>query len=373
MSDQVSNNRSAMPLIILGAVIVAVMMTLLWHMRHTQIAQRLLIWKAYEVIPLAYVSGKANELRERLVLYFRYAHVLTFTEVYILGWEIGAFYLFIPFGFAGWVAYKATRHPVLHAYRAHTIQSLLEVQSKSFSSVTPVLKRDLTNDTSPEWASSMHPEEWVAEHGLIVNEQLDVGLTRDLLISSQLGKPVTSYGKFSAEERALFAVFGLRVFFKEKKASDALADALNYSANNAESKPDLSLANEAFRRCVASPQAKVWLLKHPYPRTLLMDLLIESRHMGVLQSANFIWLKPHDRALWYPLNTAGRKAPFMEAAAVFNQMQAEQVAWDNGCVLTGPHVENAIAGLKKYLEDTGVLESEQQDFTLGNPYDKAST
>lgn len=357
MSDQVNHQKSILPLLIVATVFMVAVSIILWHMKHTQIVQHMLIWKAYEVIPMAWIFGPADDLKQRLVIYFNHASVMNFGEVYWLGWQIGAFWVFIPFGLAIWWARKALRHPVVHAYRVHTIQSLLEAQSRSFSSVVPVLKRDLTNDTSPEWKSSVHPEEWVAEYGLIVNDALDVPLVRERLVE-QLGKRVKSYGEFKPEERALFAVFGLRVFFKDKKGADALADALNYSAKNNESKANLSLAGEAFERCASAPAAKQWIRKHPYPRTLLMALLIESRQMGVLPSANFIWLKPHDRALWYPLNTAGRKAPFMESAGVFNQMQAEEVAWDAGCVLTEPHVENAIAGLKKYLEDTGVLDVE---------------
>jgi intracellular multiplication protein IcmP len=369
MSDQVSN-RSSAPIIILASLIVAFATVLLWHMKHEAITQRLLIWKAYEVMPPSWISDTAGGLRERLVLYFRYARVMSFGEVYILGWEIGAFYVFIPIALSIWIACKAVRHPVVLATRVHTIQSLLEVQSKHFSAVAPVLARDLSNVRSPEWASSMHPEEWVAEHGLIVNERLEIDRTRDLLVK-QLGTRAKSYGQFKDNEKALFAVFGLRVFFKDSEGSKSLVDALNYSAANPESKPDLSLAKDAFVRCATAKPAAQWLLKHPYPRTLLMALLIESRQMGVLPSSNFIWLKPHDRALWYPLNTAGRKAPFMESAGVFNQMQAEEVAWDNDCVLTEPHVEEAIKGLQKYLEDTGILENDAPEFSLRNPYETA--
>lgn len=366
MPDQVSN-RSSAPLIILSVIIFGVAMALMWHLKHEAITQKLLIWKAYEVLPISYLSDTADGLKGRLVLYFRYARVMTFKEVFILGWQIGAFYVVIPVGLSVWIAWKASRHPVVLATRVHTVQSLLEVQSKSFSAVAPILQRDLTDDPSPEWASSMHPEEWVAEHGLIVNERLEFDRTRDLLVG-QLGNPVKSLSKLKAHEKALFAIFGLRVFFKDTKASQSLIDALNYSAVNVKSKPDFSLAREAFERCARAKPAKKWLMKHPYPRTLLMALLIESRQMGVLPSSNFIWLKPLDRALWYPLNTAGRKVPFMESAGVFNQMQAEEVAWDNNCVLTDPHVDDAIRGLQQYLEETGILDAPtKNEFTLRNP------
>ncbi len=353
MPDQV-NNRSTAPIVALGVVVVVCAAMLLWHQKHEAIARLLLVWKAWEVLPVAHLSGAADALRGRIGIYARYAGVITFKELLVLGWEVGAFYLVIPVTLSIAFAWRAARHPVVRATRVHTIQSLLEVQSRSFSAVAPVLRRDLSNDSAPEWASSMHPEEWVAQHGLIVNERLELERTRELLVR-QLGKPVNAFTQLSDTERALFAIFGLRVFFKDLEASKALVDALNYSASNAQSRPDLALAREAFERCAQAKPARDWLRKHPYPRTLLMALLIESRQLGVLPSSNFIWLKPLDRALWYPLNTAGRKVPFMESAGVFNQMQAEDVAWDNDCVLTAPHVDDAVKALQRYLEETGVL------------------
>jgi intracellular multiplication protein IcmP len=368
MSNQISN-RSSTPLFFLAALLIVAGVMAMWHLKHEAIVQRVLVWKAYEVIPLAHVSGIAETLQSRLVLYFRYARVVSAKELFALAWQIGAFYAAIPACLSAWLAYKALQHPILKASRVHTMQSLLEVQSESFSAVAPILCRDGTDDKSPEWASSVHPEEWVAKHGVIVNEQLDVERVRALLVK-QLGKPVTSLSELKPHEKALFAVFALRVFFKDTDASKELVDALNYSASNPQSRPDYALANEAFERCAAAAPANTWLLKHPYPRTLLMALLIESRHMGVLPSASFIWLKPQDRGLWYPLNTAGRKVPFMESAGVFNQMQAEEMAWDNECVLTEPHVEEAIVGLQKYLEDTGILDAEEQQDIFRNPYEK---
>ncbi|RKP47541.1 conjugal transfer protein TrbA [Trinickia fusca] len=356
MPDQV-NERGGSPMFLLGILAFVAALVALWHLKHEAISRSLLIWKAYEVWPAAHLSSTADALRARLGIYYRYARVLTLWELVVVGWQIGAFYLFIPVGFAAWVAYGAWRHPMVRAMRVHTIQSLLEAQSRSFSAVAPVLRRDLSNDRSREWASSVHPEEWVAQQGLIVSGRLDVERTRELLVQ-QLGKPIASFAEMSDAERALFAVFGLRVFFKDTDASKTLVDTLNYSAINAQSRPDLTLAKAAFERCASSDAARRWLRKHPYPRTLLMALLIEARQMGVLPSSNFIWLKPLDRALWYPLNTAGRKVPFIESAGVFNQMQAEEVAWDNDCQLMAPHVEDAIVGLKKYLEETGILEGE---------------
>ncbi len=353
MPDQISP-RSAAPLVILAAILMGFSLVLLWHWKHGAIVQGVLLWKNYELAPIVGLTDTAKQLQARLILYFHHAQQVPFKAILLLSWHIGLFYLVIPFSLSIWLAYRALQHPVMYARRVHTIQSLLEAQSQHFSAVAPILKRDLTDDPSPEWASSLHPEEWVAQHGLIVNQQLDDVRVRELLIE-QLGARIDLFAQLKPHEQALFAIFGLRVFLKDAKGSQALIDALNYSAVNRQSRPDFTLAQADFKRCIAAPSASIWLQKHPYTRTLLMAMLIEARQMGVLPSSHFIWLKPLDRALWYPLNTAGRKVPFLEAAAVFNQMQAEVVAWENRCVLTEPHVEEAIQGLQKYLEEVGIL------------------
>ena len=368
MSDQVRNQRSSAPLVFASAIVMVFVFWFAWKTRHEAIAQRLLIWKGYEVYPWALLFDYAKEKQWELITYFKYARVVEFKEIWKAGSIVGYFWCFIPVSLAAWTSLRALKNPILKAKNVYTIQRLLEVQSENFSAVAPILHRDLTQENPPEWASSVHPEEWVADHGLVVGDELDIERTRQLLVE-QLGPPLNSLSKMKPEERALFAVFGLRAFFKDTKGSRKLLDDLNYSASNEKSLPDFSVADEAFSRCAKSEKCKGWLQKHRYARTLLMAMLLEAREAGgVLASSEFIWLKPNDRALWYPLNTAGRKVPMMESSGVFNHMQAEQVAWDNGCVLLQPHIENSIDGLRKYLEDVGIItpSNEKTEFSLLN-------
>ncbi len=45
---------------------------------------------------------------------------------------------------------------------------------------------------------------------------------------------------------------------------------------------------------------------------------------GVQASADFLWLKPIDRRLWYMLNTVGRQTPFAEVAGPYAHWLAER-------------------------------------------------
>lgn len=46
MSDQVNHQKSILPLLIVATVFMVAVSIILWHMKHTQIVQHMLIWKA---------------------------------------------------------------------------------------------------------------------------------------------------------------------------------------------------------------------------------------------------------------------------------------------------------------------------------------
>ena len=46
---------------------------------------------------------------------------------------------------------------------------------------------------------------------------------------------------------------------------------------------------------------------------------------GVLAPAQFVWLRAHDRGLWYPLNNMGRQSFHMEAMGAMAHFKAERM------------------------------------------------
>ena len=57
---------------------------------------------------------------------------------------------------------------------------------------------------------------------------------------------------------------------------------------------------------------------------LIASLLEMARIDGVLASAEFLWLKPVDRRMWYMLNCVGRQTAVAEIAGLFAHWQAEK-------------------------------------------------
>ena len=160
----------------------------------------------------------------------------------------------------------------------------------------------------------------------------------------------------------MFAVFGARLLSEGKDISVAqqLLDDLNRSCHTGtfEGKkgyPNLGLTDAAFKKYSVHPDAQAFLLRHPYPRTMLFAMHKLASKSGKLPSSQFRWLKGMDRSLFYALNIGLRKAPFLEQSSVFTQMQWEEYAENVGYRLTEPLIEDAINGVEKYLAKLGLV------------------
>lgn len=303
----------------------------------------------------------------------------------------------------------AWRHKAAHTRRRITVQTLPWLMSKHSPAIIPTLyygdKDTLLLNVDPEeHRSAINPEEWVEQHGLLVNSALDRDKCRELFIA-HLGTPFATLEavptpqpqppanepheaqaeqaqpneatpkqappkpessailnlltKMQAQEKAMFAVFGTRLFARdtdtEKVSAQDLLDSLNRSCHQGKGYPDLSITDKAFAQYATHPDVSTWLQKHAYPRTLLHAMHKEALLTGKLPSSHFRWLKGMDRGLWYALNTTGRKTPFLESAAVFTQTLWEEFAHEHGYQLTEPYVDDAIDGLQAYLAKIGLL------------------
>lgn len=274
----------------------------------------------------------------------------------------GYLFIWIPILVSLRALISAHKHPANKTRRRITAAALPQIMSKHSPAVIPVLHYgDLLNTDPMEHRRSLNPEEWVAQHGLLVNGILDREKCHALL-QADLGTPISNLNELAPHEKALFAVFGTRLLANgaEHKEAQVLLDRLNRSCASGtwqgqKGYPDLSLCDAAFAKYAANPDAAGWCAKHPYPRTMLHAMHKASLAFGRLPSSHFRWLKGMDRKLWYALNTTGRKAPFVESAAVFSQTLWEDFAFEQGYRLTEPVLADAIDGIEDYLIKIGLM------------------
>jgi hypothetical protein len=85
-----------------------------------------------------------------------------------------------------------------------------------------------------------------------------------------------------------------------------------------------------------------------YINTWMCALYIHARKKGVLPTSLIIWLRPTDRALWYVLNQVGGDTPWVEGAAAWAHMSAEQ---QYSRTLRTPMIGGAIEGLEEALQE----------------------
>ena len=139
----------------------------------------------------------------------------------------------------------------------------------------------------------------------------------------QLGNYWHGVEKLPLHARALFAMFAAKAHSDQdtvlalNNQIAVSASASNYKNFNFQG-VDALLAKHAQQKDIQ----KI-VNNHAFVYTVMASMLEFSRIDGVYASADFLWLKPLDRRLWYTLNCVGRKTPFAEVAGIAAHRNAE--------------------------------------------------
>lgn len=363
-----------MGMVNLGMAILGIFFSFfLWYSSHADIVYFGMQWVWYQLSLFDWPFTKNIISRwQKEVIYFasnpgavsfeQFLHVLNRT---------GYLFICIPLLLTIRGITLATKHKANKTRRKVTAETLPWIISNHSPAIIPSLyygDRDslLLNTNPDEHRSAISPKEWVKHHGLVVNGILDRTHCHQLLVAD-LGQPINSLDELKPHEKTMFVIFAGRIFSETKdlKRTQDLLDDLNRSChhntwNGKKGYPDMSLANKDFAIYAKHAKAEQWLSKHPYPRTLLHSMHKDALLSGKLPSSHFRWLKGIDRALWYALNTTGRKVPFIESAAVFSQALWEDFAFDNGYRLVEPCINDVIDGIEAYLVKIGLIATPQK-------------
>ena len=365
----------------LGLGVIALM---LWHVRHAEISYYSLKWAWNQLgwLDWHFMPSFIRQWRLEIAQLATKPQTITFEQLLAVLNKAGYLFIALPVWLTVRAMLAAHRHRATKTKRVITVENLPWLMAEHQPAGIPVLYYgDLLNSDPPDQRWSQHPEEWVAEHSVLVNRELDRAKCRTLFIA-QLGKRITSAQDLEGPARALFAVFAQQVLSRgsERDRAIDLLDNLNKSChthtfNGKRGYPDLSLCEKIFEKFAAHPEVQMLAEQHPYERTFMSALHKRACYSGNLEvitsatlasvgsgdfaSVNFRWLKGMDRTLWYTLNCTGRQSPFVENAGVYAQTLWEQYVADVGYVLSEPYVEDAIDGLQAYLIKIKIISKEQ--------------
>jgi len=297
--------------------------------------------------------------RDDVGSYFR----LSFTSVSAIGAQAMGYYrwplAFVLVLIGGYAIFLSPRNKFT---TRHTLESLIDTQSKMWPVIMPIVKLnpsktgrilgDPIPDKLPLFAEALSPEEWIAWNRIpVVNGIPDREMARRAFIR-QLGPRWNGLFSLPFYMQALLATFALRGAQKREQ-SDALLGklALAWSPENG-FRPDAELVSE-IKAVLKDPQVGGRIApvmdRYAWRTTALLGALKWARdNGGVLAPAQFLWLRAEDRSLWYPLNNLGRRAFHSEGAGALAHFMAEEAAKKP---LPIPRVDTCIVTLNTYLND----------------------
>ncbi len=245
----------------------------------------------------------------------------------------------------------------------YDMKSLRVVGQEVWPQITPIISLDLIKadiDTGP-WAMATPPLNFARKHDLLTTKVVSAKKIWILkqkpayrLFVLQLGPLWKGLDHLPIHAKALAYIFLARAT-GQRPAANAMLKQIAASASSG--KLDFMDVSEKIKPFYGHTIIK-WLEKrYAYTSTLLASLLEIARSDGVLASAEFLWLKPVDRRLWFVLNSVGRRTSVVEVAGVYSHWKAEKKV---GRALKTPMVKGAVDALDEALQTILVVEEGDQ-------------
>jgi intracellular multiplication protein IcmP len=357
--------------ILWGVGALVVVLFVVWYFGKVQIAKGIMSVKFYEIIALsfvlkgyAYLASLASlpppnlkELSDWLLfINSNYGTPVDFKVLANLNESIGN-YIRYPAALLllvlGWMIYIGGISRKFKNF--YDMGKLRTSELVVWPQYSPVAKLDLVKmplDLAP-WASAQGPMRFCKKHDLLNIERgkdgkyiitLRPGAAYRIL-SLQLGPKWRGYKALPDYLQAIFAIFAARIN-DDKKSAENLLDTI--AGSSVGGKPNFAGVAEILAKYGDSKKVQKVVKIHGYAITVMASMLVAARETGVLSTAEFIWLKPIDRRMWYMLNSVGRYTSFTEVAGPFAHWLAEKKL---GLALMVPMVEEAVKGLELVLSE----------------------
>lgn len=340
----------------------------LWYYFKKQIITVYFLIKLYEINFLSYFTDKLADVRT--VILTSDPDKVSFDNVVSIGQAVGD-YLRYPLVFIIFIlAFAVFFGSSTRVYKkVYSMRDLVDAEKENWPQIMPASRLNLVKmdiDKGP-WAMAMTPMQFCKRNRLLVENRkvaeglrdrnkIEVTLKRgeaNKLFAIQLGALWPGINNVPPHVKALFAAFAARINGDGKGAADLFRN-INLSSAK---KLDFTGADELCKKHEGTAEVQRIVQNHAYLLTLMASMLQGARRDGVQGSADFLWLKPVDRKLWYMLNTVGRQTPFVEVAGPFSHWMAER---EIARKLVVPMVEEATNALEVALKEIVYRPDESQ-------------
>ncbi len=258
-----------------------------------------------------------------------------------------------------------------------TLEDLIERQSKVFPVVTPFVRFNPAKQPPrppgspvpaelPPFAEALGPEEWLAYNNIQVPDGKIDNTSAAKAFRAQLGKPWRGSKNLAPYKQILLAAFCLKASRKRVPADDMLGRLARCWSGTDGLKlgKDGKLLRDAQKVLADKNIAGATLAQanqHAYETTALLRALQYAREEGgVMAPATFVWLRAHDRTLWYPLNNMGRQSFHMEALGAMSHFKAEKLTQRP---IPVAKIEHALNTIQDYMSSIRARPIPQLDYS----------
>jgi intracellular multiplication protein IcmP len=253
----------------------------------------------------------------------------------------------------------------LRLRKKFNMRSLSAQEQKNWPQIKIATTLDLVSadiDSGP-WAMTMSPIQFAKRNKLMaitVNDAAiasfsktklpEFNLTLDKMrteraIVVQLGRSWHSVEMMPLYRQAILAVFAARGCRNTKAANALMAQLADSGATGT---PDCAGVAELWKKHATEKRVQEIFKQHAYEFTVFISMLLFAREDGVVASADYLWVKPLDRRLWYVINNVGRQTPSVEVAGIFSHWNYEMALKRP---LSAPRVEEAVSALELAISE----------------------
>lgn len=333
----------------------------IWYFAHEQISAVILHIRLWEAQLISFFTDAVNKDIYRIQS--TPASDITFNQLASISTAIGN-YMRYPIAIflvlAAVLVYIS--NPNMRFKKTYNMQMLLKEEMINWPQITPVSDIDLVNTDLDEgpWAMASSPMQFAKKHNLLLLERVIptdgfesqskvvATLRREeahRVFSLQLGRYWPGIDALNIHTKALFAVFAARVNRDKQGAADLL---LQIASSTKSGKLNFDGVEALLKKHRNAKGIQKITENHAFTLTVMASMLLLARTDGVQASADFLWLKPLDRPLWFMLNTVGRQTPFSEVAGPYAHWLAERKL---GRKLIVPMIDEAVNALEIALAE----------------------
>jgi intracellular multiplication protein IcmP len=358
--QQQSSDNSLAPLWIIIALFV--LGWLLWSFFHTQIVAFSLLIKSWEARCIAFFLPSVSYLPAEI------KHLspsdVAFSQLVDISQTVGNYLrypIIVLLVVLALIIYFS--HISLNFKKVYTMKSLTEAERQNWPQITPVVKLNLVKEDINQgaWAMALSPMQFAKKYQLLQEEktvltmtataprsQTTVQIRRDVahhVFTLQLGEYWQGVQRLPQASKALLAIFAARA---NRDRDGSLKLLLQIAESTKTGRLNFSGMDALWEKHKNNKTVNRIIHSHAYVLTVMASMLDLARKDGVLASADFLWLKPTDRMLWFMLNSVGRQTVFPEVAGPFAHWNVERAM---GRRLLSPMLDEAVKGLDVAIKD----------------------